>query len=55
MPYLRARTMRTLFVIFVLALTTIAFEIYSDPQPTTATTAIADALKHENATIGERR
>jgi hypothetical protein len=47
--------MRTLFVVFVLALTTIAFEIYSDSQPTTATTAIAHALKHENATIGERR
>jgi hypothetical protein len=48
-------TMRTLAVIFVLALITIAFEIYSDaalmsaevsrPEPDPATTAVAHALK----------
>jgi hypothetical protein len=40
------RTMRTLFVLFVLALTTIAFEIYSDPQLTTATTARPSGNPH---------
>jgi hypothetical protein len=47
-------TMRTVAVIFALALITIAFEIYSDavtrsefshPEPDPATTAVAHALK----------
>jgi hypothetical protein len=48
-------TMRTVAVIFALALLTIAFEIYSDvvltrsefsrPAPDPATTAVANALK----------
>jgi hypothetical protein len=59
LPHLRATnaTMRTMAVIFVLALITVAFEIYSDaaltsaevshtfaPDPVTA--AVAHALKH---------
>ena len=54
-------SMRSLFIIFVLALITVAFEIYSDPQPTSATmtqaaadtttTGIAHALKYQ----GEHR
>jgi hypothetical protein len=48
------RPMRTVAVIFALALTTIAFEIFSDavtrsefshPEPDPATTAVAHALK----------
>jgi len=48
--------MKTVFLIFVLALTTVAFEVYSDAVltnaeisravPDPATVAIAHALKH---------